>query len=93
LGRSEIFQHYVSLCKAFPGLGTPTQAAHHYKHFPQEFLEGLTEEDSFSLDIMALSEHNRREKEEMDKAKEPKKEKKYTMKQSLARAKAIRESD
>lgn len=89
MAKSDIFQSYVSLCKAFPGLGTPTQAARHYGHFPAEFLDGLTKDQTFQLDVSALNEHQRREKEEMDKAKEPKKEKKLTMKQAAARAKEI----
>jgi hypothetical protein len=87
LAKGEIFQHCVSLAKAFPALGTPTMAARHYGQFPEEFFEDLSKDQVFSLDIAALSEHNRREAEAMEKArKEGKTEKKYSMREARAKA-------
>jgi hypothetical protein len=69
LAKSEAFQTYVTLCKAFPGLGTPSQAAIHYGHFPA-FMDNASKDECFRLDIMSLVEHQRKEKEATDKANE-----------------------
>jgi hypothetical protein len=56
------------LCKAFPTLGTPTQAFKHYNLF-SDHLDGLTGEELMQLDMACLSEYNLREKEAYDKQK------------------------
>ena len=66
----------MALCKAFPGLISPSHClTEHYKLFDPEFTKSLSGEDLFLLDLMSLSEFNRRENERNEEDRNKDKEK------------------
>lgn len=62
-------QSCAVLCKNYPKLGTPTQAALSYGQFSKEFVESLTGDEIQILDYLTLGEFNRRQIEAMDDEK------------------------
>jgi len=57
------------MCKAFPALGTPSQAIIEYNIFYLDFVrDALAPQNRFLLDLACLSEHNSRENERIKEA-------------------------
>ena len=64
-----MLQSLVVLAKEFPGNGTPLDLAKKYQWLPEQFFEENPPEERGLIELLALSEYNRREKERQEKDK------------------------
>jgi hypothetical protein len=64
---TELLQSLVVLAKEFPGNGTPLDLARKYQWLPASFFKETSKEEQGLIELLALSEFNRREKDRRDK--------------------------